>query len=498
MSAFVEGQMRRCCCVLLLFSCVFLLADTNQKKTGTTHQVTSARLPVTTSSTQARRSFDRAMREFEEYHLRQTLPDLREAVKEDPSFAQAFILIARITDDPSEQETARTKAKQLAAKVSPDEQLLIRWMADSQESNYIPAISAMNDLLAKYPRDQRLAFLAGDWLNGQQRWDQAVVVLERAVTLFPNYCAAWNDLGYAYAYSGNFSKAFAAMDKYVALEPDEANAHDSYGEILRMAGKFDQALQQYRTSIRLDPNFGSEVGVADTYALMGREQDARDEYERAMVFAWGNGDKVEFELKSAVTWIRENNRKPAEKALNDVAKHAHAAGLARLEAEAHRVLAMYEPDAKAAMKHLQMAEAALQDGHKISASDLEDEQARLLCVLATREAGGPDAESAATAVKQLQDMAVNSRSQVVQLSYHGAAGAVLIAQQKYPEAIEHLQEDSADPQSLRLLWQAYTATGATSQAQAIASKLAALNLPTVEQALVVPQFRATLVSEAQK
>jgi hypothetical protein len=45
------------------------------------------------------------------------------------------------------------------------------------------------------------------------------------------------------------------------------------------------------------------------------------------------------------------------------------------------------------------------------------------------------------------------------------------------------------------LWHSYTSTGATSEAQAIASKLAALNLPTVEQALVVPQFRVSLVSQ---
>jgi hypothetical protein len=60
----------------------------------------------------------------------------------------------------------------------------------------------------------------------------------------------------------------------------------------------------------------------------------------------------------------------------------------------------------------------------------------------------------------------------------------------------HLEEGTADPESMRLLWRAYNGTGATSEAHAIAAKLAALNLPTVEQALVVPQFRVNLVSQA--
>jgi tetratricopeptide (TPR) repeat protein len=353
----------------------------------------------------------------------------------------------------------------------------------------------MNDLLAKYPRDQRLAYLAGDWLMQQQRYEQAVAVLERALKLFPDYAAALNDLAYGYADTGNFEKAFAAMDRYVALQPDQPNPHDSYGEILRMAGKFDAALEQYRMSIRIDPNFGSEVGVADTYALMGKEREAREEYDRAIVFAPSNGDKVQRELQSAVTWIRENNRKQTERALSDVARHAHAAGLARLEAETHRILGMYEPDSKAAMKHLQAALDVMGEEHAISASDRDEEIARILRVRAARLADIQDIDSASNVVTQLETMAGTSRSQVIQICYHGAAGALLVAQRKFAEAIPHLEEGTGDPESMRLLWRAYTSTGATSDAQAIASKLASLNLPTVEQALVVPQFRGSLVSQ---
>jgi hypothetical protein len=93
-------------------------------------------------------------------------------------------------------------------------------------------------------------------------------------------------------------------------------------------------------------------------------------------------------------------------------------------------------------------------------------------------------------------MTQNSRSQVIQLCYHAAAGAVLVAQGKYTEAILHLEEDSADPLSLKLLWWAYGSAGETERAGALAAKLAALNVPTLEQALIVPQFRASLISQA--
>ena len=489
-------MLRRWCVYLLVFSSLAASASTKSNPDQPMQKNASAKLPITTSSAQARTSFEKAMREFEQYRIPETLQDLRAATQADPNFAQAFILLSRMSPDPGEQLSTRMRAKQFAAKVSSSEQLLIRWLADAQENNYLPAIGAMNDLLAKYPRDQRLAYLAGDWLMQQQRYEQAVAVLERAVALYPDYAAALNDLAYGYADTGNFERAFTAMDRYVALEPDQPNPHDSYGEILRMAGKFEAALEQYRMSIRIDPNFGSELGIADTYAVMGKEREAREEYDRAIVFAPSNADRVQRELQSAVTWIRENNRKQADRALGDVARHAHTAGLARLEAEARLIPAMSEPDPKVAMQELQAAQDVLREEHQISAIDRDEEQARILRVQATRLAELRDMDSAANAVKQLAAMAEKSHSLVIQLCYHEGAGAVLVAQGKFTEAIPHLEEGTADPESMQLLWRAYTRTGATSEAQAIASKLAALNLPTVEQALVVPQFRVSLVSRA--
>jgi len=482
------------CLLLLLSSMAFAGAKPEPGTPAAIHSPLT--LPVTTSSAEARRKFEHAMRNFEDYRLNESLQHLREAAKADPKFAQAFILIAKISRDPVEQSAARRRAKSLATEVSPGEQLLIRWLADAQEDNYLPAIAAMNDLLAMFPDDHRLAFLAGDWLTLQQRYEQATVVLQHALALYHDYPAALNDIAYTYAFAGDFDKAFAEMERYAALEPDEPNPHDSYGEILRMAGKFDAALEQYRMSVHIDPNFGSEVGIADTYALMGREQDARDEYDRAIVFAGTQSDKLQYELQSALTWIRENNRKQAEKALGEVTKHAHAAGLAYYEAESQRVLAMYEPDLKSALKHLQLAQAALQEPHELSESDRSDEQARLLRVRASRAADFKDMQTAVDALNQLEAMADKSRSQTVQLSYHGAAGAVLMAQGSAGDAIAHLEEDWRDPLSMRLLWRAYSDTGAKTQAQAMAAKLAALNVPTAEQVLVVPQFRANLVSKA--
>ena len=482
---------------LVLMFCAAAFA-TNPKPHHAKPIVKTSTLPVTTSSPAARKEFEHAMTDLEALRRADAVNDLRATVKRDTKFAQAYILLSHLTHDPDEQVSTRTRAEQLAAQVTPGERLLIRWLSGVQENKYVPAIAAMNDLLAMYPQDHRTAFLAGRWFVHQRRYAQGVFVLEHAIALFPDYPAALNELAYAYAFSGNFEKASALMDRYVQLQPDQPNPYDSYGEILREAGQYDAALDKYRMAIRVDPAFGSEFGVADTYAVMGREADAREEYAKALMFVSSESDRVECELQSALTWIRENNHKQVDKSLHEVARHAHSVGLAKLEAEANRIMAMSAPDYKDALHHLKAAEHALDEGHPISKSDREEERALILKVAASRAAESNSMEAASKAVAQLESMASQSRSQVIQLAYHSAAGAVLVEQGKYAEAIPHLEEDTEGPESMRLLWKAYRQTGAQEDAKLLAARLAGINEPTVEQALVVPQFRVTLADQQQQ
>jgi Tfp pilus assembly protein PilF len=455
-------------------------------------------LPVTTISPVARKQFEHAMVNLEALRRAEALHDLREAVKRDPKFAQAYILISHLTHDPDEQLSTRSHAQQQAAHTTPGEQMLIRWLSGVEENNYVPAIAAMNDLLAKYPQDHRTAFLAGRWLVHQRRYAQGIYVLEHAVTLFPDYPAALNELAYAYAFSGNFEKAYGLMDRYVQLQPDQPNPYDSYGEILRAAGRYDAALEKYRMAIRVDPNFGSEYGVADTLAVMGKQEEAREEYSKALMFVTSESDRVEYELQSAVTWIRENNHQQVDQSLHEVAKNAHAAGLAKIEAEANRIMAMSAPDYHDASHHLRAAEHALDEGHPISKSDREEERALILKVVASRAAQNKLVDVAEKAVAQLESMASDSRSQVIQLAYHAAAGSILVEQGKHAEAIPHLEADAENPESMLLLYRAYRQTGAQEDARLLAKRLAGMNEPTVEQALVVPQFRMELADEEKQ
>jgi hypothetical protein len=63
-------------------------------------------------------------------------------------------------------------------------------------------------------------------------------------------------------------------------------------------------------------------------------------------------------------------------------------------------------------------------------------------------------------------------------------------EKKYAEAIAHLEEDQDNPFTLELLVQAYYQTYQPDKLHEVEVRLRGTNVPTMEQALVVPAARA--------
>lgn len=458
-------------------------------------QAESDTLPVTTRSEKARALYQRAMVDFGNLHVAQALQGWREAAKTDPKFAQAFIQIAFNSKDPAEQNSALRRAKAVASRVTPGERLLIRWVADVRENHYVEGIQAMNDLCGMYPRDKWLLYVAGNWLIIQESFEPARKFMERALAVDPKFPPALNDLGYAYALTHDYPHAVEAMERYVAALPGEPNPNDSYAEILRLSGDFQGALQHYRIALEIDPHFAySQLGIADTYALMGEEERARAEYKKAINMAPQASDKIEFGQQAAMTWVRQRKVSEADTAFSALAADAHAAGLGLHEASLHRMMAQYQPDPQTALQHLAQADRLLVSGSDLSKTDVDEEHARILRWRAEFAERAGEHAAADQAAHLLELMVAGSRSDVIWHSYNAARGSLLAARGNYAEAIPFLQEDHDNPFSMRLLVSAYEKTGAKEQADEEQKELLSMNAPTIEHAIVVVPERASRAS----
>jgi len=452
-------------------------------------QASTASLPVTTSSPEARALYEKGMADYENLYLERCNDEWRAAVKADPNLGLAWAWIAFNSSDPREVSAAREKAKSLAPKLTPGEQLMIAWIAKVQEDDFIGGISAMNDMLEMYPKDKHLIYLAGNWLLLENGDDHAQKLFEKALAIDKNFPAALNDLAYVDARKREFTKAFAAMDRYVALLPTEPNPQDSYGELLRMAGNFEGSLQHYRAALKIDPDFvTSQVGLGDTYALMGNQDQARIEYDKAIRGAHNEADRLAYNIQKAMTWVRDGKFAEADKSFQEIAEAAHAKDQDLQEAQAYRHQAEYQTDDNAALKYLQEAEESL--GHRtISKSDKDEELSRILRNRAVRAAHAGNQVLADQSVKLLETMAGGSRNRVILSSYNGAAGTLLMDQKKFDEATTYLEEDQDNPFTMELLVQAYYQTNQSDKLAQAEAKLRGTNVPTMEQALVVPGAR---------
>ena len=448
-------------------------------------------LPITTSSPKARELYYKGMEDYENLYLERCNEDWREAVKEDPNLAVAWAWIAFNSGNPAEISAARDKAKALAPKLSPGEQLMISWVVKVQEGDYIGGITAMNDMLELYPKDKHLLYLAGNWLMGENGNDQAQHMMEKALALDKNYPAALNDLAYVQARNRQYEKAFTAMDRYVAMLPKEPNPQDSYGELKRMSGDFESALSHYRAALKLDPDFvTSQLGLGDTYALMGNQEQARIEYDKAIRFAHNEADRLTYGMQKAMTYVRDGNYAEADKQFQEIAATAHAKEQELQEAQALRHVAEFQTDDTVAVKHLKLAEECLNHRSMISASDRDEELSRILRTRVVREANAGNFPQAEKTLQELEKLATGSRNRVIQSSYQGAAGTLLMDQKKVEDAVSHLEEDQDNPFTMELLVRAYYQTMQTEKLHEVEAKLRGFNLPTMEQALVVPAIRS--------
>lgn len=446
---------------------------------------------ISTKSPQAHAAFEKGIAKMEMLHTEDGLASFRNAVKADPNFSLGHIILMFFSLDPTEQVAEREKALATRANANAEEGLIVDWLANASQAHSIPAIQAMNEALTKYPQDKHLHWLAGWWLlvdhNQSQR---AVAMFERVMQIDPKFADAYNEAAYCYARMGDFDKAFANIKHYTELVPNEPNPQDSFAEISRMAGRFEDALTHYRMSLKIDPSFHeSQLGLGDTYALMGQEERAREEYAKAI--ASGSAvQKVLWSLQSAATWVREGNLAGADKAFTAAAQQAHEKDFANLEAEAYRSMSLYQLEGKASLNLLAKAEAVLHEDHKVPQSLLNEELAAVLRTRVERALSDGNKELAASTFKQLQTLADdNGADGLIATAMHAAAGAVALANGNYADAVNQFEEDDSNAISMRSLIMAYEKNGQEGNAHRLAAKLASLNVPLIEQAVVVPEFR---------
>ena len=120
--------------------------------------------------------------------------------------------------------------------------------------------------------------LAYDWyayyLTAMERYDEALVVLEKAAALDPLSDPIHTDVGFSLYYGGDYDDAVKKLAGMSANQSRFGLAHLWLGRSFQEQAKYDQAIQEYKST--LDINVDWPVGLAALGHVYGASGDSEN------------------------------------------------------------------------------------------------------------------------------------------------------------------------------------------------------------------------------
>jgi tetratricopeptide (TPR) repeat protein len=453
------------------------------------------KIPVTTSSAEARAEFLKGRDNFEKLLVTDSIAHFQKAVTLDPGFAWAELSLANSAPTGKEFFEHLHKAVSLADKASNGEKLLILATEAGANNNPSKQKENLDALVAAYPNDERAHFNLGGYYFGQQDYANAIEHYRKATELEPSYSTAFNLLGYAYRQSGDFANSEKAFQKYIQLIPKDPNPYDSYAELLLKMGRFDDSIAQYRKALEIEPNFlNAHQGIAMDLLYSGKPGEAEAELANITKKARTDGERRT--ALFAVTVVYLDGGKMA-KALEEVDRQYE------LGEKTNDVPAMSFDNGLKGNIFLEMgkpdqARAEYEKGLKlVEGSSLPQQiknNAELVSHynLARVAAAKKDFKTAASEADLFRQGAEAAKNPAQVRNAHELAGILALAQKDYDRAIsELLQANQQNPQDLYRLCQAYNGKGDAEKAKEFCGKAANFNsLPQANYAFVRTKARS--------
>jgi tetratricopeptide (TPR) repeat protein len=455
--------------------------------TAATTSSSAGKLPVSTSSEEARKEFLQGRDLAEKLLAQDSLQHFDKAISLDPNFAYAELARATSSQSAKEFFDHLKKAVSLADKASEGEKLLILATEAGANGNVTKQKEYLDKLVAAFPNEERVRFNMGGYYFGQQDYTQAIEQYKKANELAPTYSPAYNILGYAYRQNGDYANAEKAFKKYIELIPNDPNPYDSYGELLLKMGKFDDAITQYRKALSIDPNFvNSYFAISAALTYTGKPDEAAAELQKITDKARSDGDRRTALFGQTVVDVDGGKM---DKALEDVDKQYAlgekindvAAMTGDLQTKGTILLEMGKADeAKAQFERL----LKLTQDSNLSQEIKDNAKLFHHYNLATVALGKKDNATAKTEAEEFRKGAEASKNPAQVRLSHQLAGMIALAEKDYDKAIAELEQTGQqNPQNFYRLCQAYQGKGDKAKAKELCTKAAGFNsLPQLNYA----------------
>jgi Flp pilus assembly protein TadD len=221
-----------------------------------------------------------------------------------PEYATAQDRLAVNLQNGGDKVQALDTARAAAAKAPDDPQTLVV-LADllRDDERYGEAVDVLDKLIAKVGGDSatswRLYYLRGASLEQAGKWPQAQGDLEQALKLKPDDPEILNFLGFAWADRGeNLTQALSLLQKATLLDPQNGAVIDSLGWVHYRLGDYRQAVHELELAAALDaadPEVNDHLG--DAYWRVGRRLEAKYQWRRVLSLSPATALRTSVETK---------------------------------------------------------------------------------------------------------------------------------------------------------------------------------------------------------
>ncbi|MGH9417556.1 MAG: tetratricopeptide repeat protein [Terriglobales bacterium] len=125
-----------------------------------------------------------------------------------------------------------------------------------------------------------------------KQYDQAIAVMEKAVTLDQKHDILYANLANDYEAAKQYDKAADAYQKAIALKPTDAGYLINLGTVLSKSGKIDEANAEFAKAAQMDPKQAKMAMYNSAVILMnqGNMQAAGAAFDKLLVLDPANAD----------------------------------------------------------------------------------------------------------------------------------------------------------------------------------------------------------------
>ena len=179
-----------------------------------------------------------------------------EGIEKDPNCASCYLNLGNAEQDRVLRREYLETALSMAKKGHPETKIMesaVNWI-NGEGGRF----DAHPELYKKYKGDKFLASGAYRYLQFNDQIEEGrELLLEAGERL--NAGHLYNLLAYSYFWNAendeDYDKGLPFIEKYIELNPNEANAYDSLAEFHLNKGEFDKAIENYQLAFEVDPEF---------------------------------------------------------------------------------------------------------------------------------------------------------------------------------------------------------------------------------------------------